>query len=355
MLGTSDWRARAEDCWRLVGVGLVIIGVFLLVLRLRLVVLPLFAGAMMAVLATPLADWLRHRRLPAALAALLAVLSLVVATLAAVAGAVAVAVNEATRIGERLTDAVDMLSDWLTEGPFGLTEEDVEEARTDLGQQAQEWGEAWIESGGLVQPTVTVLEVLAGTLLALVIAFFVVKDREHLGQGLLQRWSEPQRSRIRATAGAAVEALRGYLRGVVILGTVEGLTIGGAVAVLATPAYGGPIAVVTFFAAFFPIVGAIVAGILAVLVTLAAAGPIPALVVAVVAILVQQLDNDLLAPLIYGHMIQIHPLGILIAIAAGSVLAGVAGAFLAVPLTAMIIGGVRAWEQYEEPGSSMAA
>lgn len=355
MLGTSDWRARAEDCWRLVGVGLLVIGVFLLALRLRLVVLPLFAGAMIAVLAAPLADWLRRRRFPPALTALLAVASLVLATLAAVVAAVAVAVNEATRIGERLTDAVDMIADWLTDGPFGLTEEDVEDVRADLGEQAQEWGEAWLESGGLVEPTITVLEVLAGALLALVIAFFVVKDRERLGQGMLERWSEPQRSRIRATVGATVDGLRGFLRGVVILGTVEGVTIGGTVAALATPAYGVTIAVVTFFAAFFPIVGAIVAGILAVLVTLAAAGPIPALVVAAVAILVQQLDNDLLAPLIYGHMIQIHPIGILIAITAGSVLAGVAGAFVAVPLTAMIIAGVRAWEQHEDSGSSMAA
>lgn len=81
----------------------------------------------------------------------------------------------------------------------------------------------------------------------------------------------------------------------------------------ASPTYGVPVAPFTLVAAFFPIVGAILAGLLAAAVALAVAGPLAALAVAAVALVVQQLDNDLLAPVIYGHMTRMHPLSILIA------------------------------------------
>jgi predicted PurR-regulated permease PerM len=344
---TWDWRARAEDGWRLLGFGLVAAGIFVIALRLRLVLLPLFGAAIIAVLAMPLARKL-GRYVPAGLAALFAVAALLFAALGILAGSVAVVVNDSDRIGEGMSDAADMVAEWIADGPFGLTEQEVEEARADLGDQAGDFARRWAEGGGLLASTVTLLEMLAGSVLALVIALFLVKDHEHLGERALTWWSEAKRPRIRAIAGATVEGLRGYLRGVVILGVVEGVIIGGAVAVLASPAFGLPIAVLTFVAAFFPVVGAIVAGILAIMITLAASGPVPALIVAAVAIVVQQLDNDLLAPVIYGRTVQLHPIGILVALTTGSVLAGVAGAFVAVPLTAMTMAGLRAWREQRD-------
>jgi hypothetical protein len=92
--------------------------------------------------------------------------------------------------------------------------------------------------------------------------------------------------------------------------------------------------VLTFLGAFFPIVGAVVAGAVAVLVTLASSGVGPALVVLAVAVVVQQLDNDLLAPVIYGHSLHLHPVAVLLALTVGASLGGIIGAFVAVPLTA---------------------
>ena len=92
-------------------------------------------------------------------------------------------------------------------------------------------------------------------------------------------------------------------------------------------------AVLTFFGAFFPIVGAVVMGTVAALVTLAGAGVVPAAVVLVVVVVVQQLDNDLLAPFIYGHSLHLHPIAVLLALAVGASLGGIIGAFVAVPLT----------------------
>ena len=142
-------------------------------------------------------------------------------------------------------------------------------------------------------------------------------------------------------AAAAWDALGGYLRSAALLGLIEAVIIGVAVQIA-----GGdlviPVMVLTFLAAFVPLVGAVVAGAIAVLVTLATGGIGGALAVLIVAVVVQQLDNDLLAPFIYGHSLQLHPAVILLAIATGSALFGFAGTFLAVPVTAVVISSVSA-------------
>ena len=96
-----------------------------------------------------------------------------------------------------------------------------------------------------------------------------------------------------------------------------------------------PVGVLTFLAAFVPFVGAIVAGLLAVLVALATGGVTAAIIVLVVAIIVQQLDNDLLAPIVYGRALDLHPIVVLLSITAGGALFGIPGSFLAVPVTAV--------------------
>ena len=99
--------------------------------------------------------------------------------------------------------------------------------------------------------------------------------------------------------------------------------------------------VLTFAAAFFPIVGAIVAGIVAVMVTFVSSGFTPALIILIIVVLVQQFDTDLLAPIIYGRAVRLHPVVVLVVLTAGGTVAGIAGAFVAVPITAVVsaVGG----------------
>ena len=93
---------------------------------------------------------------------------------------------------------------------------------------------------------------------------------------------------------------------------------------------------ITLFSAFVPFIGAIVSGALAVAVTLVTAGTGPALIVGVVALAVQQLDNDLLAPIVFGKALELHPVAILLGVATGAALGGLPAAVLAVPVTALI-------------------
>ena len=124
------------------------------------------------------------------------------------------------------------------------------------------------------------------------------------------------------------------MQGVFLVATIDAVLIGAALLIVGVPV-ALPLIVLTFVAAFFPIVGAFTAGAAAVLVALVANGLPAALVIFAVIVLVQQLEGNVFYPVVVGRKLQLHPVGILLALTAGGVLAGVAGAFLAVPLAAV--------------------
>jgi hypothetical protein len=103
-----------------------------------------------------------------------------------------------------------------------------------------------------------------------------------------------------------------------------------------------PLAALTFLAAFIPVVGAVVSGVVAVLVVLVTKGVVAALIVLGVVIGVQQLEGNVLQPLLLGRAVQLNGMAVVLAVAVGSVIAGIAGALLAVPLLAMLNAGIRA-------------
>jgi predicted PurR-regulated permease PerM len=131
------------------------------------------------------------------------------------------------------------------------------------------------------------------------------------------------------------DALGAYIRGTAIVGLVDAVAIGGTMLVLGVPLV-APIAVITFFGAFFPLVGAVVAGVIAALVALVTTGFVPALILAAATIVVQQVEGDVLQPLVLGRAVHLHPLVILLSLTGGAIVAGIAGAFLAVPVAAVV-------------------
>jgi predicted PurR-regulated permease PerM len=138
---------------------------------------------------------------------------------------------------------------------------------------------------------------------------------------------------------------------------VDTVAIGTALLVLGVP-LAIPLAIIVFIGAFVPIVGATVAGILAALVALVANGPVVALIVVIVVIAVNQLEGNLLQPVVMGKSLQLHALVILLALTAGTILAGIIGAVLSVPLAAVIWAIVQVWTtdaREPEPAGSAAA
>ena len=208
-------------------------------------------------------------------------------------------------------------------------------------------------SGVILDTAVLIAELFAGILLSLVMTFFFLKDGERFQQWALRRIPSQHHDATRRGADRGWRTIAAYLRGSAILGILEGAIIG--IALLLTGAsLIVPVMVLTFLAAFVPFVGAFVAGAIAIAVALATGGFTSALIVAGVALAVQQLDNDLLAPFIFGKSLDLHPLIILVSVAAGGTLAGLAGAFLAVPLTACII-NVTAAVRGGDPADELSA
>ncbi len=110
-----------------------------------------------------------------------------------------------------------------------------------------------------------------------------------------------------------------------------------------------PLVVLTFFGAFFPVVGATLAGLLAAAVALVNGGPTDALLVILVVLLVQQLEGHVLQPLLVGRAVALHPVVIIVALGIGAVVAGILGAFVAVPIAAVISAVWHEIDAQEEP------
>lgn len=321
--------------WRLIAIGLVGWAVLHLLDRLRLVVFPVVVATLLTVVLAPPAQWLRRRGMRPLLAAWASFLGFLGAL--ALAGLLVVpsVVEEFGDLGPTVEDAYEDVADWLVEdSPF-----DVDRARLDeLEEQARDAISRVASGSGsaVVRGAVLLLEVVAALLLSLVLTFFFLKDGERFQRWALARLPAARHDVARRMANRGWSTLGGYLRGSALLGLLEGVIIGGALWLTGASLI-VPVSVVTFAAAFVPFVGAVAAGLLAVAVALATASPSAALVVAIVALAVQQLDNDLLAPFIFGKALELHPVVILLAIASGGTLAGLMGAFLAVPTTAVVL------------------
>jgi predicted PurR-regulated permease PerM len=260
---------------------------------------------------------------------LLGFLLVLAAALALVGVAVA---DEMDDLVPTLDEGFDDVAQWLVEdSPFDVSQADIERWR----DRADERISNFIRSNddSIVSGALLAVEVSIGAVLAMIVTFFFLKDGPTFVDAALRVLPVHRRPVARRMGERAWGAVGGFLRGAALLGVVEAVAIG-VTLLLVGSSLVAPVMLITFLAAFVPIVGAITAGVIAVLVTLATAGTVPALIVAGVALAVQQLDNDLLAPVIYGRSLQLHPLVILLGIAAGGALFGFVGTVFAVPVLA---------------------
>jgi len=309
--------------------------------ELRVVTLPVFVALLLSTAFAAPVVGLERRGWPSALATAAVMGGFIVVFLAVVVLMAPPTVDGVAGLDDATTSAVSDLEDWLVDGPLSFERSDVKQYTSDpIGQLIElvEDSSLSLSSGARM-----VGETLAGALLSLVLTFLFVKDGRRFQDWALSHLTGRRETAVRKAAARAWATFGGYLRGAATLGAVEGTIIGVTMWIVGAP-LALPLAVITFIAAFFPIVGAIVAGLVAVLVTFASAGLIPAVVVGAVAVVVQQLDGNLLGPTIYGRVLEIHPAVVLVVLTAGGALGGIAGAFVAVPLTAAFIGaGQELW------------
>ncbi|GAA1037445.1 AI-2E family transporter [Virgisporangium ochraceum] len=292
------------------------------------VVLAIAAALLLAALFEPLVHRLTRARVPRWLAALVSVLGglvLVTGTLVLVGIAAA---DEATKLATQAASGIEEIQRWLVEG-LGLKEEQIGRLQAQLTERLQGSGTAGLQGAA------TVLEVLGSALLALVLLFFILKDGPSGWAWFLRAFRADTREKADRAGRAGWDTLTGYVRGIALIAAIDAIGIRVALLLIGVP-LALPLAVLTFLACFVPILGATFAGVICVLVALAAHGPTDALLVLAAVIVVQQAEGNLLEPLIMGRALRLHPAVVLIAVAAGSLIAGIGGALLATPLVAVL-------------------
>ncbi len=335
-------QTTAAVAWRLLIVIAAVVALGAVFSRLQVIVVPLLVAMLIAAAFAPPVRWLAGRGLPP----LLATWIMILVSVAVVAGAgwllTPPLVAGFSDLGAAVGDAYADVKVWLVEGPLQLDQADVDDTEAQIVDRITRVVETDLPSrAGLL------VEILTGFFLTLVIAFFYVKDANRFRDGFVRMFPKHDRRRALAAFARAWAVLRRYLLGVVVVGAADAVIIGIGLAIIGVP-HVVPVMVITFLAAFFPLIGAIFAGGVAALLALASGGLTDALLVVGLTIVVQQLDGDLIAPMVYSRAVALHPLTVLIALTAGAVLAGIVGAFLAVPVLAVVMATTTAWREEGE-------
>jgi predicted PurR-regulated permease PerM len=332
-------RVAAAVSWRALAVIGMIIMVGYVVIALRVVVVPVAVALLLTALLGPVVDWLARHRMPrglATLVVLLAGLSLIAALLgfviqAFVAGLPALQVQVA--------NSIEAVRVWLLHPPFRLPPVNLQSLLDSLSRSVSNNRSA-ITSGAL-STAVTLGQYLTGAALALFTLIYFLYGGRSMWYFLLGAVPRPVRDRIDVAGQRGFASLVGFIRATVLVAVMDAAGIGIGLVVVGAPLV-VPLAALTFLAAFIPVIGAVLSGVIAVLVVLVANGPVSALVVLGVVIGVQQLEGNVLQPLLMGRAVELNGMAVVLAVAVGSVIAGIAGALLAVPLLAMLNAGIRA-------------
>lgn len=322
----------AAYSWRLLVIAAAGIAIVALLVRLRVVLFPIIIATFLAVALTPIAGALKRRGAPKALATALSFLLFFGVLGGVIALVVPTVADEVDDLGGTIAEATNSLERWLIDD-IGVTEKRLETVRDQISQSAR--NTATGSSSAILGGAVLVGEVIAGFVLSLFLAFFMVKDGPKFQAFLLRRVPDDRKDLAARLGARGWRTLGGYLRGSALLGIVESTIIGITMTIVGASLIPAVMAV-TLLGAFVPFVGAVAAGVLATAVTLVTAGSGPAIAVGIVALVVQQLDNDFLAPIVFGKTLDLHPVAVLLGVATGAAVGGLPAAVLAVPITALI-------------------
>lgn len=332
-LSRAGERARSI-LYLLVLVAVVVFGL----LQITVVIVPLFLALILAAAINPLVIWLRHHGWSAGPATGTAFAALLIAFGAILLGVITTIRAEWGSLADQAGDRTKDLWTALKNSPLPVNDATLKHAQQSfqqlLGSDATQ--DQAMAGAALVS------EMATGFVLMAVILFFFLKDGGKMWAFAIRKLRGRQLAKVRIAGRRITAVLGGYVRGTAIVAAVDAVLIGACLLIVKVP-LALPLIVLIFIGAFIPILGATVTGILASVVALLGVGPVAAVIVLVVVVVVNQLEGNLLQPVVMGRTLQIHPLVVLLALATGAVVAGVLGAILAVPFTAAAWAALQVW------------
>ncbi len=323
----------AQWSWRLILIGITSYVLFRLVQFFAELTIPVIVALLISALASPLVGWMQRLGIPRGFAAFLVVLgglALVTSMLGFAGQQVAAGAND---LATQVSDGLGEIRDWLNTGPLHVSDQQI----NDYIQKAQDSLSKRAEDGAFLSQVTNIgsalTHILAGLFLVLFSTYFFLADGDRIWSWIVRIAPRAARAHVDSSGRVAWVSLTQFVRATVIVAVTDAVGVMIAASILQVP-FVLAIGVLVFLGAFVPIVGAFVAGTVAVLVALVDQGIVVALLMLGAVVLVQQIESHVLQPFLMGRFVSIHPLGIIIAIAAGILLAGIAGALVAVPFAA---------------------
>ena len=331
-------RAATRGAQMLLVAAVVVVLVWLLS-RLSIVTIPLVLALIFAAAFEPWMEWARRRGMPSSAGAALALvllLAVIVGSLLFVVGSVS---HEWPELAIKAQDGLERILAWLQTLPFSLDTRQLDH----LGEQisgfvtSTEFGSGALGGIGALTEIATCIGMMA------LVLFFVLKDGPQMWAFLVRPLEGTAYDRAERIRRKTVNVFGGYISSTAAAALFDAVGVFIGLLILQVP-LAVPLAILTFLLAFIPIVGAVTAGAVAALVALVSNGPLNAALVVLVVIVVNQVESNVLKPILMGRTVSLHALVVLVVIAAGTAVGGIVGALIAVPLTAAAWGVVQVWD-----------
>jgi predicted PurR-regulated permease PerM len=337
----------AAWAWRLLVIGAALAVTGFVVWQLRGLFVPIFVALMLATQLVPFSYWMQGRGVPSAISVVVSLLVLIAVvaliTLIIVGGLVA----HIDEVGAKVSEGADEATSWVAshDGPLDLDKGQAEKDAASVDSALDKAGDVFLK--GILGGISLFAQLVAGAVLALAFLIYMLADGRGIFRWIVGRFSPRVRSPVDRIGRRGWVTLGAYFRGVMAVGIFDAVMIGVGLVIVGVP-LAGTLALLIFSLSFIPIAGAWISGTITVLTALATGGIEDALIVVAIVLVVQQvLDSYLVSPLVYKQQVNLHPMVTLGSVTAGTTLAGILGAFLAVPLVAMVWGMVSEAERIQ--------
>lgn len=317
-------------------------------LQLKIVVIAVLLALILAAAFSPLTRLLVRLHLPNVVAAVLTLL-IVIGVLGGVLTFVGFQVaGQAAELGDAVTKGVQQLEKFAA--GFGLT---IDSSQV---QKAIDGAGAYLTSSSFGSTALSGLSAAGNfataLVLLIVVLFFFLRDGRMIWTFLIRPLRGEAHARAVRIGDSSIRVLGAYVRGTALVALVDAIFIGAGLFVLGVP-LALPLAVLVFVTAFIPVVGATLAGIIAALVALVFTDVTTALIVVGIVVVVNQLEGNFLQPVIMGRSLSLHPLVILLALTAGTILGGILGAILSTPTASVVWSAIKAWNPTPDPDDAI--
>lgn len=344
-------RIGAAFTWRLLVIAAAIVGIGLLVRLLSDIVIPVLIGIIVAALLVPLSTFLQRHRWPkwlAILVALLVGIAVVVGLLFLVTEQV---LTTLPKLEQQINELGNAMKTLLARHPFGLTADKINGYVTDVMQ--------WLHNNAsnvalrAANAGKRVVNLLEGIFIVIIVTLFFMIDGATIWAWITRLFPRGARARINVAGQAGWRTLAVFSRIQLAVAAIDAIAIGAGAWLLGVP-LATPIGAIVFFGALVPIIGSIVAGAAAVIIALLFNGMTIALIMLGIVLLVNQIEGNVMQPLLTGGAVKVHPLAVVLGVFTGAIVAGIAGAFFAVPVIATANSMINAAAHYRTDPTSDA-